>query len=60
MPGAPMMIEKVDLPSSTPASGAQTSSDDRQAPSAELTVLDASSMCWVAGGPTGSIGIIGR
>jgi len=44
----------------TPASGAQASSNDRQAPSAELMALDAASMCWVAGGPNGSIGVIGR
>jgi hypothetical protein len=60
MPGATIMIEKANMPSSTPASGAQTSSNDRQAASAELTPLDAASMCWVAGGPNGSIAVIGR
>jgi hypothetical protein len=55
-----IMIEKTNVPSSIPADGTQASSNDRQAASAELTPLDAASMRWVAGGPTGSIGIIGR
>lgn len=54
------VIEEAGAPSSIPTSGAQTTSNDRQAASTELTLLDEVSLCWVAGGPGGSIGIIGR
>lgn len=60
MPHTTILIDEAHRPSSTPASGAQISSNERQAASKELAALDEASMCWVAGGPNGSIGVIGR